>query len=132
MFLGRENELKSLNKCLKQKKSLFLVCSGRRRIGKSTLIEEFAKTINCFYEFQGLHPLEGKNEEDQLDHFSNRMKIYFKRPKMKFSSWLEAFHELSEQIGKKTSIIFFDEISWMSTGSKTFSAQLKDAWDTLF
>lgn len=132
MFVGRESELKTLEKCRRQKKSMFIVCSGRRRIGKSRLIQQWGKSFTAFYEFQGLHPLAGRTERAQLAHFANRLKIYFKRPQMTFNSWIEAFSELDRLLPKRQTLIFFDEISWMGHGSETFTGELKDAWDTIF
>ena len=43
MFLGRKNELKSLNELFCQKGFGMSIIYGRRRIGKSTLIAEFVK-----------------------------------------------------------------------------------------
>lgn len=132
MFIGRKNDLRALTDLKRTEKSAFVVCSGRRRIGKSTLIEEFGKQFLSFYEFQGLHPKEASKESQQLDHFSEVLGTFFKTPKMVFSSWTSAFSELSRLIPEKPTLLFLDEISWMSTGSETFSAELKSAWDILF
>lgn len=47
-------------------------------------------------------------------------------------SWTEAFTELAQRLSAHTTLIFFDEISWMSSGTETFSAELKSAWDILY
>jgi uncharacterized protein len=41
-FIGRTNELKDLQWFLKKKTGSLLVVRGRRRVGKSRLVEEFA------------------------------------------------------------------------------------------
>lgn len=132
MFIGRKNEIKALLNLKNQNKSAFVVCSGRRRIGKSTLVETVGNEFSHFYEFQGLHPKEAPRQEQQLDFFSEKLKIDFNAPKMKFSSWTEAFTELSRRLPSQSTLLFLDEISWMSSGSETFSAELKAAWDLLF
>ena len=43
MFVGRKEELKVLLDLWEKRGSSLVVCSGRRRVGKSTLIEEFAR-----------------------------------------------------------------------------------------
>ena len=43
MFVGREKELESLRLLLDKRTASLVACRGRRRIGKSTLIEEFAR-----------------------------------------------------------------------------------------
>jgi AAA+ ATPase superfamily predicted ATPase len=132
MFIGRKSEIKELLVLKKLKKSAFVVCSGRRRIGKSTLIEHASHNFTHFYEFQGLHPKEAPKQEQQLNHFAEQMRLYFKTPKMIFNSWTEAFTELSRRITPAHTLLFLDEISWLSSGAETFSAELKSAWDTLF
>ena len=42
MFIGREEELKLLESLWGRDSGVLVTCRGRRRIGKSTLIEEFA------------------------------------------------------------------------------------------
>ena len=44
-FIGRSIELAQLNDLLQKKTSSLVVVKGRRRIGKSRLIEEFAKKM---------------------------------------------------------------------------------------
>ena len=42
MFIGREQELRDLNAFWGRDQGVLITCRGRRRIGKSTLIAEFA------------------------------------------------------------------------------------------
>ena len=42
MFVGRERDLKDLQALWGRDHGVLVTCRGRRRIGKSTLIEEFA------------------------------------------------------------------------------------------
>ena len=56
MFYGRRDELRKLNGLLGKKTASLVVVSGRRRIGKSTLIQEFSKKFDFFCEIQGLAP----------------------------------------------------------------------------
>jgi len=58
MFVGRENEFQLLNGLFDLKKAAIALCVGRRRIGKSTLIQKFGKSAKAFLEFQGLPPRE--------------------------------------------------------------------------
>ncbi|HIT49727.1 MAG TPA: ATP-binding protein, partial [Candidatus Pelethenecus faecipullorum] len=41
MFIGRENELNTLNRLYSSDKFEFAVIYGRRRVGKTALINEF-------------------------------------------------------------------------------------------
>ena len=57
MFVGREDDLVQLTGLWDKRVSSLVTCRGRRRVGKSTLIEEFAKrTAENFIVVEGLAP----------------------------------------------------------------------------
>jgi AAA+ ATPase superfamily predicted ATPase len=47
MFIGRHDELIDLEKLYKSEKFEMAIIYGRRRVGKSTLIQEFIKNKKC-------------------------------------------------------------------------------------
>lgn len=49
MFIGRKRELKKLNTLYKSDQFEFVVFYGRRRVGKTTLINEFIKDKASIY-----------------------------------------------------------------------------------
>ena len=49
MFVGREKELDKLNTLYQSKQFEFAVFYGRRRVGKTTLLQEFMKEKNGIY-----------------------------------------------------------------------------------
>lgn len=130
MFIGRQRELDLLKKLASKKTASFVICKGRRRIGKSRLIQEFGKTVPCYLEFQGLPPREGACNQDQLDAFATQLARQTKLPKLTFRSWAEAFSLLTTVMENKTTVLFLDEISWMGNYDKNFVGYLKIAWDT--
>jgi AAA+ ATPase superfamily predicted ATPase len=131
-FAGRKNELAQLTNIRKLKKASLIVVSGRRRIGKSTLIKEFSKQFKYFYEFQGLAPREAADNQSQLDHFAQQLKLLFGGGKIKFDSWSEAFEQLATYLTNRPALIFLDELSWMGQYDPDFAGRLKIAWDTKF
>lgn len=67
MFVGRDYQLKLLSSVWDKESSSLVVVSGRRRIGKSTLIERFAEKSRCrFIEIEGLPPDANMTKERQL------------------------------------------------------------------
>src|SRR3984893_18265414 len=94
MFIGREEELAQLREFKKRKVAGLIVCSGRRRIGKSTLIEHFGEQTR-FLEFYGLAPRENLTNRDQLDHFGELMGLKFNIPVMKFDNWNQALSQFA-------------------------------------
>ena len=114
-FFGRKHELELLSDLLKKRSASLVVIQGRRRIGKSRLVEEFAKKFT-FYHFSGAPPTETTTMQEQLDDFTEQMSIQLGIPEVSVSNWNKAFFFLAERVKKGRVIILFDEISWM--GSK--------------
>ncbi len=131
MFVGREYEIKMLREFRKRRTAGLVVCRGRRRIGKSTLIEKFGSG-RLFYEFYGLAPREGITVAHQLKHFGELMGTAFGLPAMHFENWHEALSTLAGLTAKGEVIILLDELSWMASKDKGFAGRLKGVWDTKF
>jgi AAA+ ATPase superfamily predicted ATPase len=131
MFIGRKDELEQLKAFKQRKVAGIIVCCGRRRIGKSTLIEHFGEHTH-FIELYGLAPREELKNSDQLNHFGELLGLRFNLPAMKFDNWNQALITLAELTSKGKVIIFLDEISWMAGKDKDFAAKLKGVWDTKF
>lgn len=131
-FWGREAELKDLARIDQQKKAGLVVCLGRRRIGKSRLIQEFAKNIPNFIEIQGPGPREAQTNQDQLNWFAKELARQTKMPEVIYKDWGDAFQVLATYFGNKHTLIFLDEISWMGQHDPDFTGKLKIAWDLYF
>jgi hypothetical protein len=131
-FWGRESELQDLYRIDRQKKASLIVCLGRRRIGKSRLIQEFGKKIPNFIEIQGLGPREAQSNQDQLNWFARELARQTKMPEVIYKDWGDAFQVLASYFGNKHTLIFLDEISWMGQHDPDFAGKLKVAWDLYF
>ena len=64
MFIGRESELKTLHHLYKSDRFEFVVIYGRRRVGKTALINEFIGKKNAIY-FTGVE----SNAKQNLENF---------------------------------------------------------------
>lgn len=130
VFIGRKAELGRLKTLYKKKASSIVVVKGRRRIGKSRLIGEFAKISNAqtFWSFAGLAPEDGISAQQQRDNFARQLALMLKIPPMTFLDWSDAFEHLSLHI-KPGDIILLDEISWMGSKDPSFIPKLKAWWD---
>jgi hypothetical protein len=84
-FIGRQAELERLVETTQKRSASFIVVRGRRRIGKSRLIEEFAKGFANYYVFAGLPPEKHTTAKHQLDEFARQMARQFHTA----SSWIE-------------------------------------------
>ncbi|MBS0621895.1 MAG: AAA family ATPase [Verrucomicrobia bacterium] len=128
LFLGRKEELSRLSRLKRLKKASLVVVKGRRRIGKSTLIQEFAKKKR-FISLSGLPPTSGITQQKQRDEFADQLCVQLGLPRVSFSTWSDGFRFLSSQIGNKEIVVLFDEISWMGGLDASFLGSLKTWWD---
>ena len=133
-FFGRESYLDKLSVLWRKSTSSFVVVVGRRRIGKSTRVEEFAARAKCdFIELVGLAPDEQMDNQKQIDNFCERLAKRTGTPRQKADCWARAFDALDDALkGRGRTIVFLDEISWMGKYDSSFAALLKTAWDTQF
>lgn len=127
-FIGRQRELDALDQMSKGNAPTLVVIKGRRRIGKSRLVEEYARG-KCFFSFTGLAPTDSITAQDQRDAFARQFSQLFNIPPLTFIDWSDAFNHLSLHIKNTPTIILFDEISWMGSKDPTFVSKLKIWWD---
>lgn len=130
VFIGRRNELERLGMLHKKNTSSLVVVKGRRRVGKSRLVSFFASkcTENRLWDFAGLAPQEGIDDQSQRDHFARQLASQLKLPPFTFQNWTDAFEYLSNYI-KAGDIVLLDEISWMGSKDPSFIPKLKAWWD---
>jgi AAA+ ATPase superfamily predicted ATPase len=127
-MVGRKRELKILKGLLESNESEFAVLYGRRRIGKTYLVNE---ALGGDFAFHHAGLREG-NTRKQLDSFrlSLRQQGYFACPRLK--DWLEAFFELENflaQSSKSRKVVFLDELPWMDTPKSGFLTALESFWN---
>ena len=130
VFIGRKPEIARLRNLYQKTTPSLVVIKGRRRIGKSRLITEFANTscAHSFWSFAGLAPEDGICAQTQRDNFARQLALMLKTPPMTFLDWSDAFEHLSLHI-KPGDLILLDEISWMGSKDPSFIPKLKAWWD---
>jgi len=127
-FVGRERSLGKLRQLLRKKVASLVVVEGRRRIGKSRLVEEFAKE-HRFIQFSGIPPEEDVDAQAQRDVFAGRLAHYLGFSTLKSDDWAVLFQMLADKTREGRVIILLDEISWMASDDATFLGKLKNLWD---
>jgi len=130
-FVGRVSELKELEALIKNQTANLVILQGRRRIGKSRLIEKFAEN-KVFYHFSGLPPTEKTTQQSELDEFSRQLHLQTGLPEIHADDWSKLFQLLALTAIQGQVIILFDEISWMGSKDPDFLGKLKNAWDLHF
>lgn len=133
-LIGRVNEVNELKRCYNSARSEFVILYGRRRIGKTFLVNSVFEGNFSFY-FTGSHQAENNR---QLERFAQTIQKYGQLSLLPaIDNWYHAFDALqkvlehSESKGKK--VIFIDEMPWLdngtSAGHSQFVAALEDFWN---
>ncbi len=126
MFVGRKSELDSLNKYYTRDKFQFAVFYGRRRVGKTTLINEFCKDKKAIY-FVAVE----STAKENLEILSSQIlsAISPDAPKNPFPSFREAVDYVFEYAKHKRVIFVIDEYPYLAESDKAVSSILQAAID---
>ncbi|MGN1116381.1 MAG: ATP-binding protein [Candidatus Ornithomonoglobus sp.] len=129
MFIGREAELKFLNDRYNSGKSEFIVLYGRRRVGKTETLKEFAKDKqHIFYSCREC------TDTEQLRSFSAQIfktDIPAKRYLSTFSDWQQAFESITELPFQGKKLVIIDEFPYAANNNKSIPSILQNLWDNL-
>ncbi len=133
VFTGREKERKLLRELLQSKESEFVALYGRRRVGKTFLVQNVYKDEIAF-EITGLNKV---SKELQLENFTNLLNARLRGPAKLLTpprSWLQAFAVLQEYLEslkrKGKLVVFIDELPWLATGKSDFLPALENFWNS--
>ncbi len=139
-MVGRKKELAELNNLCDLDVSSLMVIHGRRRIGKTFLVDYMFQEHrkDCmFFEFSGAYEVDTKT---QIKNFIEAIYDWFKKEPLKeIEDWTDAFNFLkrtidteiakSEHKGKVS--LFFDEVPWIDKSNKNgFLSALGHFWNT--
>ncbi|OFZ79408.1 MAG: hypothetical protein A2583_02880 [Bdellovibrionales bacterium RIFOXYD1_FULL_53_11] len=134
-IFGREEEKIILQKLMASQKPEFLAVYGRRRVGKTFLINEFFENRGLYFEIIGARD---EPAGIQLARFSAELsRIFFnKEPATVPDNWDKAFQSLRDEIEKfrerepsRKIILFFDEIPWLDSRKSGFLSSLDYFWN---
>lgn len=129
-IIGRERELAELQRSMDSDRSEFVIVYGRRRVGKTFLVDNF---FHYQYDFSyvGGHRL---TKNKQLRNFAKALKKYANMSKQpKFADWDDAFDALESFLdtlpSEKRKVVFFDEMPWIDTPHSEFVDALEMFWN---
>ena len=128
-IIGRSVEISLLESCVQSGRSEFAVVYGRRRIGKTFLVNQTFKERFDFCYVGGHH----LDESEQLQKFAEALKKYGHSTFLpKLGDWFEAFNNLQqilETSESKKKIVFIDEMPWIDTPNSKFVKALESFWN---
>ena len=131
-IISRKSEKKELEYCERSKKSELICVYGRRRVGKTFLVEQTFRD----FAFRAVG-LEKGTTKQQLKSFGQRLTEYGDDIKSAPKDWFEAFSRLDKILsadsirrspnGKR--IVFLDEFPWFATKRSDFLVAFEDFWN---
>lgn len=128
-LIGRLNECKRLDTCMKADLAQLVIVYGRRRVGKTFLINQyfdnqFALKVTGIY---------GKSKDVQLTNFIASINEVSKKQYEYVKNWFEAFRVLKDYtktLSKmKKQVFFFDEMPWMDNKKSDFLSAFEWFWN---
>ena len=129
MIFGREKEVLTLKQTLKKDASSFIAVYGRRRVGKTFLVNEafdYQFTFKCAGSYK-------TKMKDQLRNFASSLKDAGLSSHPSVSDWHEAFDGLKEVIkrsNEEKKVVFLDELSWFASSGDEFLKALEFFWNS--
>lgn len=128
IFIGRENERRELDRCLASNRSELVIVYGRRRVGKTFLIEQhFNHEFDFWYVGKRKIPT-----REQLRQFGRALCKFSKR-EYNLTTWFEAFDALEEYLEslprERKKVIFIDEMPWIDRVHSDFVLALEGFWN---
>lgn len=129
-LIAREQECDRLEQCMMSDRSELITIYGRRRVGKTYLVEEF---FDRKYDFTCVGVHRGPKAM-QLRNFAKQLKkAKHDKTVQKFSDWMDAFDALEEYLESinedRKKVIFIDEMPWMDSGKADFVMALENFWN---
>jgi len=125
-LINRVEEIAGLESCWKKPSAQLVVIYGKRRIGKTSLIQAFGERHHHIFfladkttepeNLKALGRAVGKHFEDSL------------LVKNGFRDWYDFFEYLKQRVKTKT-IIAIDEFPYLAEGNKAISSVFQKGWD---
>ena len=133
-FVDRQSEIAELNQLLSGSSAQFISIYGRRRVGKTTLILQWAQDSGLPY----LYWVARRETADAARHSLARTVWAWAYPDTpnpeppRFDSWEILFREMARLLGDKKTIVILDEFPYLVESDPSFPSHLQAAWDHLF
>ena len=122
MFIGRDKEISALERLYRSDKFEFVVIYGRRRVGKTALINHFINDKKAIY-FMGVE----SNAKQNLENFSKSI-IEFSsgiQTETYFSSYQAALEYVFQLAEKERVVLAIDEYPYVARASKSLASTLQ-------
>ena len=127
MFLCRETELEELNRRYRRDSFECMIIYGRRRVGKTALINEFCKDKPTIY-----FPALKDTAQGNLEALSAAIRS-FSDPEstasLRYESFQDAFQEIGRLCEKERIVVVIDEYPYLAKSDPSVSSRLQHLID---
>ena len=135
-MIGRRKEVEELTRVYHSGKAELVAIYGRRRIGKTYLVDETFKG-HIVFRHAGLSPVEENKKgmlKMQLEHFYYSLLRQGMKKSKRPESWMEAFFMLEQFLDQiddgSRQVVFLDELPWLDTPRSGFMTAFEGFWNT--
>lgn len=128
-FINRDKERNFLKNEYQKEKASFVVIYGRRRIGKTELIKEFAKDKSTLF-FLATEESENENRNE----FKKAVAEYISNPLLANSNindWETLFKYIIEGKPNERKLIIIDEFQYIAKSYPPFISIMQKIWDNI-
>lgn len=123
-MIGREKELQHLKTLYQSDDFEYLVMYGRRRVGKTTLLQKFSKETNTIF-----FPAREKNDALNLEDFSKVVQLHFDNTYIaSFQSWEASFKYISQKTTDRVAVVI-DEFPYIAQENPSIKSILQHTID---
>jgi uncharacterized protein len=129
-MVGRDREVEIFDELMATEQAKLVILVGRRRVGKTFLINELFKNKMAF-SYIGTY---NATKESNFEKFTTQLHQFSKNnlPIASPSNWFQAFNLLSNLLtdkSKKRKVIFFDEFPWIDSHKSNFLNEFSYWWN---
>ncbi len=126
-FIDRERELRYLLERHSSGRAELIVIYGRRRVGKTYLLQKFIERVGGIY-------LIAEESENILDDFSEVLAAFFSDAVLAdnpLRNWKSFFTYLAEKSKNDRLVVVIDEVQYAAKVHREFLSLLQKYWDTV-
>ncbi|MBD5518353.1 MAG: ATP-binding protein, partial [Lachnospiraceae bacterium] len=124
-MIGRKKEMNQLEQMYSNMRFEFMVMYGRRRIGKTTILQEFSKMHKTIF-----FSAQEKNDTLNLQDFSRLVQEYFDGNFIaNFENWEDALNYFGRKAQDQRSVLIIDEFPFLAATNPSIKSILQHKID---
>lgn len=124
-MIGRKEEMNRLEQMYASERFEFMVMYGRRRIGKTTILQEFSRTHKTIF-----FSAQEKNDTLNLQDFSKLVQGYFDSSFIaNFENWEDALDYFGRKAQEQRTVLIIDEFPFLAENNPSIKSILQHKID---